>query len=132
MKQQSMSDDESFQSEVYKAQDQFWSALQNKDRGVFEHLLADDFVSHSPGQPNQDRSAFIDTLTSFPAQVRSIGSDNLEVHVWESFAVVTGVQSAQLSFTDGQVKENRIAITNVFQQLEGRWLLKISHAIALD
>lgn len=118
--------------EVFQAQQQFWAALQNKDRAAFEHLLSDDFISRSPGQTNQDRTAFIDTLTSFPAQVLSIGSDNLEIHVWDSFAVVTGVQSAQLEFTEGQVRENRIAITNVFKQQEGRWLLKFSHAVSLD
>lgn len=118
--------------EVLQAQQQFWTALQNKDRGTFESLLADDFISRSPGQPNQNRAAFIDTLTSFPAQVRAIGSDNLEIHIWDSFAVVTGVQSAQLEFADGQVKENRIAITNIFHQHEGRWILKFSHAVSLD
>ena len=124
--------DENIQSDVDKAQGKFWAALQNKDRVAFERLLADDFISRSPGQPNQDRTAFIDTLTNFPAQVRSIGSDDLQVHVWESFAVVTGVQSAQLEFSNGQVKANRIAITNIYHQYEGRWLLKFSHAVSLD
>ena len=118
--------------DVFQAQQQFWVALQNKDRAVFEHLLADDFISRSPGQPNQNRSEFIDTLTSFPARVRSIGSNDLEVHIWGNMAVVTGVQSAHLEFADGQVQENRIAITNIFQQHEGRWLLKFSHAVSLD
>ena len=118
--------------DVFQAQQQFWEALRNKDKIAFEHLLADDFISRSPGQPNQNRPAFIDTLTSFPARVRSIGSDDLEVRVWGNMAVVTGVQTAQLEFADGQVKENRIAITNVFQQHAGRWALKLSHAVSLD
>jgi ketosteroid isomerase-like protein len=126
------SSNENTHSNVYQAQRQFWAALQHKDRGAFERLLTDDFISRSPEQPNQDRTAFIDTLTSFPAQVVSIGSDDLEVHVSDSFAVVTGVQSAQLKFTDGHIRENRIAITNVFQQREGRWLLKFSYAVSLD
>lgn len=118
--------------EVFQAQQQFWSALQNNDREAFEHLLADDFISRSPGQPNQDRTAFINTLTSFLARVLSIGSDNLEIHIWDLVAVVTGVQSALLEFSDGQVKENRIAITNVFHQHERRWFLQLSHTVALD
>ena len=118
--------------EVLAAQRQFWAALQNKDRDAFERLLSDDFISRSPGQPNQDRVTFIGTLTSFPAQVRSIGSDNLEVQVWDSFAVITGVQSAQLEFAGGKTRGNRIAITNVFHQQDGRWILKFSHAVSLD
>ena len=123
---------ENIQQELFRAQEQFWAALQSKDRKAFERLLADDFVGRSPGQSNQDRTAFIDTLTGFPVQVRSVGSDNLEVHVFGIVAVVTGVQVAQLELADGQVKENRIAITNVFQQQEGAWLMKLAHPISLD
>lgn len=73
---------ENIQQELFQAQGQFWAALQRKDRKALERLLADDFVGRSPGQSNQDRTAFIDTLTGFPIQVRSVGSDNLEVHVF--------------------------------------------------
>src|SRR5690349_979037 len=117
---------------IRQAQQQFWIALQNKDRSAFEDLLAEDFVARSPWQPNQDRSAFIDTLTSFPAQVRSVGSDNLEVHVWREIAVVTGVQSAEVELPDGQVRANVIAISNVFQLQQDRWVLKLAHAVPLD
>jgi uncharacterized protein (TIGR02246 family) len=120
------------QQAVRLAQQQFWTALQNKDRQDFEQLLADDFVSRSPGQPNQGRAEFIDTLTGFPTQVHSIGSDNLEVHVWGDIAVVTGVQFAQLKLPDGQEKVNMIAITNIFQEQQGHWVLKLAHAIPLD
>jgi ketosteroid isomerase-like protein len=120
------------QKEVIETQEQFWTALQRKDRKAFERLLADDFIGRSPDQPNQDRSAFIDTLTGFPVQVRSVGSDNLEVHVFGIVAVVTGIQVAQLNLANGQMKENRIAITNIFQQQDGHWLLKLAHAVSLD
>ena len=123
---------EKIQQELFQAQEQFWATLQGKDREAFERLLADDFISRSPGQPNQDRTAFIDTLTGFPVQVRSVGSDNLEVHVFGIVAVVTGVQVAQLELANGQMKENRIVITNIFQQQDGHWLLKLAHAVSLD
>ena len=127
-----MADDANIESEVTQAQGQFWIALQNKDREALEQRMADDFLSRSPGQPNQDRTTFINTLTGFPMQVRSIGSSNLEVHMFGIIAVVTGLQVAQLEFPDGQMKENKIAITNIFHQHEGRWLLKFSHAVSLD
>ena len=118
--------------DVRQVQQQFWMALQGKDKQAFERLLADDFVSRSPGQPNQGRTAFTDTLTGFPAQVLSVGSDNLEVHVWGEIAVVTSVQTAQLELADGQVRTNKIAITNVFQQQQGHWVMKLAHAVSLD
>jgi ketosteroid isomerase-like protein len=123
---------ENIQQELFRAQEQFWAALQSKDRKAFERLLAEDFIVRSPGEPNQNRTEFIDTLTGFPVQVRSVGSDNLEVHVFRTTAVVTGLQVAQLELANGQVKENRIAITNIFQEEGGRWLLKLAHAVSLD
>ena len=126
------SSNENIQQELFRVQEQFWAALQNKDREAFERLLADDFIGRSPGQPNQDRAAFIDTLTSFPVQVRSVGSDNLEVHMFGTIAVVTGLQVAQLELPNEQMKQDRVAITNIFQQQDGRWLLKLAHAVSLD
>ena len=120
------------QEDVYQVQQLFWAALQHKDAQAFERILADDFIARSPEQPNQNRMEFINTLTGFPARVRSVGSDNLEVHVLGTVAVVTGVQVAQIELTNGQLKENRIAITNIFQQQAGRWILKFAHAVPLD
>ena len=119
-------------SAVEHAQEQFWIALKNKDRQAFEQILSEDFVARSPGEANQHRAAFIGTLTSFPGQVRSILSDDLEVHVWGDIAVVTGVQTAQVELADGQLITNRIAITNIFQSQQDRWVMKLAHAVSLD
>lgn len=117
---------------VHQAQQEFWVTLKSKDREAFERILAEDFVGRSPEQANQDRTAFIATLTGFPGQVRSVGSENLEIHIWGNIAVVSGVQSAQLDLANGQLKTNRIAITNIFQEQQGRWVMKFAHAVSLD
>jgi ketosteroid isomerase-like protein len=119
-------------SSVYQAQQDFWAALKSKDKEALERLLAEDFVGWSPGQTNQDRAAFITTLTGFPGKVRSVGSENLEIHIWGNIAVVSGVQSAEVELADGQLKTNRIAITNVFQEQQGHCVMKLAHAISLD
>jgi hypothetical protein len=117
---------------VRQAQHEFWAALKSKDKGALERILAEDFVGRSPGQTNQDRTAFIATLTGFPRQVRSVGSESLEIHIWANSAVVSGVQLAQLELPNGQLKTNRIAITNIFQEQQRQWLMKFAHAISLD
>jgi ketosteroid isomerase-like protein len=117
---------------VQQAQHEFWSALKSKDKAAFERILAEDFVGRSPGQANQDRTAFIATLTGFPGQVRSVGSENLEIHIWGNIAVVSGVQSAQVELPSGQLKTDRIAITIIFQEQQGHWVMKFAHAISLD
>jgi hypothetical protein len=81
---------------------------------------------------NQGRAEFMDSLMGFPGQVRSIGSDNLEIHVWGDIAVLTGVQTAEIEFAAGQTSVNTIAITNIFQKQQGYWIMKLSHAIALE
>jgi hypothetical protein len=115
-----------------QAQHEFWAALKSKDKVAFERLLAEDFVGRSPGQANQDRTAFIATLTGFPGQVRLVGSENLDIHIWGNIAVVSGVQSAQLELPNGQLKTDRIAITNIFEEQEGQWVMKFAHAVSLD
>ena len=117
---------------VRHVQEEFWNALKNKDREAFEKILDIDFIARTPGQPNQGRAGFIQSLIGFPAQVHSIGSDNLEVHIWGDIAVTTGVQSAEIELPDGQTKTNTIAITNVFQRQKGQWILKLAHAIPLE
>ena len=79
----------------------------------------------------QSREQFVETLTSFPAQVLSIGSDNAEVHVLGDVAIVTGLQVAQLEFIGGTQVANRIAISNVFRRVDGHWWMVLSHAVEL-
>lgn len=119
------------QRAVLQTQNQFWAALKDKNSQAFEQILAEEFVSRSPKQSNQTRTEFINTLTSFPAKVLSVGSDNLEIHIFDGVAVVSGVQSAQVQLPDGQIIANTIAITNILQQQDGKWIMKLAHAVEL-
>ncbi len=98
---------------VLHTQQQFWAALQAKDAALLEQVLAPEFVSRSPGQPDQDRAAFIANLTGFPAQVLDVRCDNLAIHFFGAVAVVTGLQAARVALPNGQVVNNDIVITNV-------------------
>ena len=115
-----------------EAQSQFWAALEEKDAAGFERVLADDFVARSPGRPDQDRAAFVRTLTRFPAEVLAVGSENLAIHLLDNVAVVSGVQAAEVCLASGQVVANSIAITNIYQQQDGRWRMKLAHAVQLS
>jgi hypothetical protein len=111
---------------VRAAQQAFWDALQNKDRAAFEQVLADDFVARAPGEPDQDRTAFIDTLVGFPFQVRSIGAETLAVQVLGDSAVVMGVQAAEVVDAAGRVRLDRLGISNVYVWRGERWVLKLA------
>jgi ketosteroid isomerase-like protein len=117
---------------VREVQHTFWQALKAKDRTLFESLLAEGFISRSPDQADQDRAAFIQTLTSFPITVADVGSDNLQVHVFGDAAVISGVQAARLQMPGGSSVTQRIAITNVLQRMGDTWLIVFSHAVELS
>ena len=108
-------------------------ALRTKDREAWSEVLAEDFLARSPGEPDRDKGAFIGVITSFPAEVISIGSDNIDVRVWGDIAVLTCTQDAQIQMPGDRVRLNRIALTNVFREDEdGRWQLHLTHAVGLD
>lgn len=121
----------SWAQEVIEAQEQFWAALKTKDAWAFERVLADHFVSRSPGAANQGRGEFIQTLIAFPATVLAVHCEDLEVHHFSDVAVLTGVQVADIHLPDGKSGENRIAITNIFQQIFGQWKMVLAHAVEL-
>jgi ketosteroid isomerase-like protein len=116
---------------VRDAQQRFWDALRNKDAALFERVLAEDFVPRSAGQPHQTRAGFIATLTSFPAVVLSIGSDDLEVHPLGDLAVITGIQVARLRLPNGIEVIDKLAITNLFRHTPNQWQMVLSHAVSL-
>jgi ketosteroid isomerase-like protein len=117
---------------VRAVQHTFWKALKAKDAAMFESVLAEGFVSRSPAQADQDRTAFIHTLTSFPITVADVDSDNLQVHVFGDTAVISGVQVARLQMPGGSSVIQRIAITNVLHREDGVWQMVFSHAVELS
>ncbi len=116
---------------VLHTQQQFWAALKAKDAALFEQVLAPEFVSRSPGQPDQDRAVFIANLTGFPARVLEVGCENLAVHFFDDVAVMTGLQTARVELPGGQVVTNNIAITNVLRLTEAGWRMVLAHPVEL-
>ena len=116
---------------ILQVQQRFWSALQTQSAADFESVLAENYRCISPLQPDQNRTEFIRTLVSMPLMVKSITCDNLQVDVWDDVAVLTGVQIAQMSFSNGEGVTDKIAITNIFNRVSEEWLMVLSHAVSL-
>ena len=117
---------------VQRAQHEVWMALREKDPAAWSRVLADDFFARSPDEPDRGKAAFIEALTSFTAEVISIGSDNIDVRVLGDVAVLTCTQDAQIQLPGKPVRTNRVSLANVFRYEDGRWLLHVTHAVALD
>jgi ketosteroid isomerase-like protein len=108
-----------------------WPALQSRDVLAWEHILADNFVYRSPGEPDLDKQGFIQRIMSFTATILTIDSEDLRVDVYGDTAIVTGVQRAVIELPSRFVIEDFTMLNNVFVRRDGRWLMVLSHAMNL-
>jgi ketosteroid isomerase-like protein len=99
---------------------------------AWEHILADNFVYRSPGEPDLDKQGFIQRIMSFTATILTIDSEDLRVDVYGDTAIVTGVQRAVIELPSRFVIEDFTMLNNVFVRREGRWLMVLSHAMNLS
>jgi ketosteroid isomerase-like protein len=120
------------QQAVLQCQQRFWAALQQKDAELFVQVLAEDFVCHSPGHEDQDRTAFIDTLTSIPFPVVGIRGEDIAICVVGDVAILTGTQVAQMRLPNGAIVPQQLALTNVFQNIAGMWKMILAHPVPLQ
>ena len=118
-------------TDVLAMQRRFWAALQARNGSELELVLAENYRCVSPGEPDQNRTEFIQTLTSFPFVVESVTCDNLQVNLVGNVAVLTGVQTAQMRVSNGELITDKIAITNIFNCLANQWQMVLSHAVTL-
>ena len=117
---------------VLQCQQDFWHALQHKDTQLLLKLLADDFVCRSPGEPDQTRAAFIQAITAMPIEVLGVAAEQVAVHCFDTVAVLTGTQVAQLQLPDGGVIHERLALTNIFRQTFDQWQMVLAHPVTLS
>ena len=117
---------------VLECQNRFWLALQRKDAELFKEVLAEDFVCRSLGQEDQDRTAFIATLTSTPVTIFQIKGESIAIHFVNDLAILTGTQLAQLRLPDGTTVSQQLALTNVFQRRGGLWQMIFAHPVELE
>lgn len=116
---------------VLQCQQQFWRALRQKEADLFDQVLAEDFVCRSPGETDQDRTAFIATLTSIPLTILDVKGEAIAIRLVGDVAVLTGTQFAQMRLPNGETISERLALTNIFQHKNGRWAMIFAHPVSL-
>lgn len=119
------------ESGVIDAQRRFWEALKAKDAAQFEAILATDFVSIAPDEPDESRERFIATLTSFPGAVLSVDARQVRVDFFGETAVLTGTQIAEVRLPNGMEIQDVIAITNVFRNEGGEWKMSLARPMQM-
>jgi ketosteroid isomerase-like protein len=102
-----------------------------RDRGAMERILADDFRHVDASGTGVDRERFVRAMVESPWRIRTIGFERIEVHEIDGFAVVTGIQAAEVELPDGTVATSRGAFTDLFTRVDGRWRLRLAHSTEL-
>jgi len=117
---------------VLESQQQFWLALQHKDAELFMQVLAEDFVCRSPGEADQDRTAFIATLTSIPLTILDVKGEAIAIRIVGDVAILSGMQISQMRLPNGETISERLALTNIFQPKNGRWEMIFAHPVSIS
>lgn len=116
---------------VLDYQRQFWEALKYKDADQLTLLLAEDFICRSPGEPEQDRNAFIHTIINMPVLIEQITATHIAIDYFGAVAVLTGIQIATLRLPNGSQATEQLALTNLFRRTSGQWQMVLAHPVAL-
>lgn len=114
-----------------ECQQRFWRALERKDAALLAQALAEDFVCRAPGEPDQERAAFIAVIAALPIDILSVAGESIAVRVVGDIAILTGVQAAQLRLPNGAEATERLALTNVFQRTADGWRMILAHPVPL-
>lgn len=90
------------------------------DVAALQSLLADDLTyTHSSGKLD-GKTQVIDALQSGASRYQSIVPSNVQVRVFGTAAVLTGLAAVKVT-TNGQALDLSLRFTSVYVQRDGRW-----------
>lgn len=107
------------------------AAIKSKDRAALEPMLAEEFIYRTHFGAEADKTAFLESIASFPVEILSLRGEELKVNVYGETAVLTGVQIAEARPPEGETEESVVAFTDVFVRRNGRWLMVLAYGVEL-
>ncbi len=99
------------------------AAIGRRDADALRLLLAPAFFHRDGAGVRSDAEAFLSAVAHIPYQIASVRLERLAVDVFDSTAIATGIQHAQV-IVDGNVVDDRRGFLDVLIKREGRWLLQ--------
>lgn len=109
------------EQELRQTNDEWVKALVRGDGPTLDRIMADDFFFAYPME-GDDKTQFIDDVTSGAIRVEYLNRENVSVRIWGSTAVVTAKDSARW-FYGGRDFSGHYKIMHVYSQRNGRWQL---------
>ena len=105
---------------IEELEDKRYEAMKRADREALEQLLADDLTYvHTSGRV-ETKSQFINSIESGEILYRSIDREDVQVRIYGSTAVVTGLANVNVELR-GQVEHLRIRFIDVYVRQNGHW-----------
>ena len=119
------------QQAVLQVEEEIFTAVENQDANALDHILTDDFVYRSSGNPEVAKKDFLKLSASFPYKIISVWGEDLKVNVYGNTAVLTGLQIAKTQNNEGKEETSAVVFTDVFVKQKGKWMLSLAHAVDL-
>ena len=116
--------------EILQLERSIFSAIQSNDSRALEAIVADDFRLRSRGNPEVDKTTFLNVIAGNPYKILSISSEDMKVDFFGDVATLTGTQTAVVE-SDGKSVISLTVFTDIFERREGQWLLVLAHSIEL-
>jgi len=112
------------------AEERIFTAIRTRDMASLEAELTEDFVHGSPGQPDQERGAFLRAIRDSPYRILEIQGEDLRVRLLGEVAILSGIQRARVALPDGQVVIAGTAFVDCFVKTDTGWRLR--HAVSVE
>jgi len=106
--------------------DEWVKALVRRDGQVLDRIMADDFYFAYPME-GDDKTQFIDDVTSGNVRVEYLNRENVTVRIWENTAAVTAKDSVKW-FYNGREFSGHYKVVQVYARREDRWRLVLVQA----
>lgn len=106
--------------------DEWVKALVRRDGQVLDRIMADDFYFAYPME-GDDKTQFIDDVTSGNVRVEYLNRENVTVRIWENTAAVTAKDSVKW-FYNGREFSGHYKVVQVYAQRGGTWRLVLVQA----
>jgi hypothetical protein len=99
------------------------AAIGRRDVAAIGELLSPDFVHRTHGGAGADRALFLAGIEQIPGEIVFVRLEQLVVDIAASWALVTGLQHAQVR-VDGQVVDDRRGFVDWFVKQGNAWRIQ--------
>jgi ketosteroid isomerase-like protein len=122
---------ESSEQAVLRVERETMEAIRDKEVRALGRILADEFVYLTPAGAELGKAEFLESVASLPAQIVSVGGEQLRARIFGETAVLTGVQRARVRTDEAVEVESLVAFTDVFVKHGGRWRLTLAYGVEI-